>query len=186
MASGALDVELVGCTDPILESYGKVFLQVLLVVTLEYIEILDAELLVFVPPESQPGPSSLHQSCRVQQVVDLLVIYLQKAKEHAESALFIVGDLVEEAGEYFRDDALGCFDFFTVHSVSLAGTSLTVGEDSGVVALQALLDHVVDGALLIDIFLGGLLIEYVVEVKVLLLVAIVDLDFLAVGVDLNA
>lgn len=99
--------------------------------------------------------------------------------------MFIVGHLLEEPGKYFGDDALSAFDLVAVHSVGLAGASLSVGEDGGVVALQTLFDQVIDGALLIDIFLGGLVVEYVIKVKVLLLVAIVDLDFFAVGVDLD-
>lgn len=51
VAPGALDVQLVGCTDPVFQSQAKILLEVLLVGAFENVKVLDAELLVFVPPE---------------------------------------------------------------------------------------------------------------------------------------
>lgn len=59
---------------------------------------------------------------------------------------------------------------------------MSVGEDGGVVALEGLVDEVVDVGLLVELFLGDGVVEDVVEVKVFAGVVIEEFYFFAGGV----
>ena len=69
-----------------------------------------------------------------------------------------------------------------LHGVGLARAGLSVCEDGGVVALEGLVDKMVDLALVVDVLLRGLFAEDGVEMEVLGSVAVVDLHLLALGV----
>ena len=62
----------------------------------------------------------------------------------------------------------------------LARSSLAVGEDGTVIALNCPVYHRIDLAVLVEIFLGGLLREEVVEVEGALGRVLFDVDFLLI------
>ena len=64
-----------------------------------------------------------------------------------------------------------------MHCVRLARTGLPVCENSCVIALQRLLNEMVDLALIIDLVLRALLIEDIIEVELPIDLAVLDLDF---------
>jgi hypothetical protein len=176
----------VRCADSVLEPCPKVFPEVLLVQTLENVQVLYSKLLVLAPPQPQPRPAPLRQPRRVQQVEDTLVVNLQKRQRNRVAAVFVALNLLEQTGEYLRDDAgVALLRLLPLHRVGLAGTCLAVCEDGGVVALEGLVNEVVDVALLIEVLLGDLLVENVVEIEVFGVGTVEDLNLLALGVDLD-
>ena len=96
MAARTLHIQLVRCVDPIFQPSCEVLPQILLVVALENVQILHAELLVFVPSQSQPCPSPFGQACRIQQIVDPFVVDLQEGHGDGECALSMRLDHLEE------------------------------------------------------------------------------------------
>jgi hypothetical protein len=76
-----------------------------------------------------------------------------------------------------------------LHGIGLSWTCLPVGKDGRMVALQTLLNEVVDVRLLVKVLLSNWLIEYVVKIEAFMGVSVINLDFFAglayfdVGVD---
>lgn len=52
-----------------------------------------------------------------------------------------------------------------LHGVSLAGSCLAICKNSAMVTLESLVNHGVNSALFVDVFLGGCLIEKIIEVE---------------------
>ena len=63
-------------TDSTFESDIEILSEIVLILAFEYVQILHAELFVFVPAESQSGSSSLCHSYRIQQIKDTFVVDL--------------------------------------------------------------------------------------------------------------
>ena len=63
-------------TDSTFEPDIEILSEIVLILAFEYVQILHAELFVFVPAESQSGSSSLCHSYRIQQIKDTFVVDL--------------------------------------------------------------------------------------------------------------
>jgi hypothetical protein len=71
-------------------------------------QILHAELLVFIPTQTQPVLHTCfgrESRCWVKKIEYLLVVYLQERNGDRISAIFVRSDLLEEIFKYFGDDA---------------------------------------------------------------------------------
>ena len=76
MTSWTLYIEFMRSTDSTFESDIEILSEIVFIMAFEYVQILYAELLIFVPAESQSGSSSLCQSNRIQQIKDTFIVDL--------------------------------------------------------------------------------------------------------------
>ena len=73
-----------------------------------------------------------------------------------------------------------------LHGMGFAGACLSVSEDGTVVAFEGFVDHGLDFALFVEILLGGVLVEEVIEVELPEAGGFVfDVDFVFVLVDID-
>lgn len=73
-----------------------------------------------------------------------------------------------------------------LHGMRFAGAGLSIGKDSAVISLKGLINHGLDLALFIEIFLGGVLIEEIIEVELPEGSRLVfDVDFVFIFVDFD-
>lgn len=81
--------------------------------------------------------------------------------------------------KYLWDDSRISLALVSMHCVCLTGAGLPICKDSGMIPLKGFVYHMFNSALLIDIILGGLFCEYVIEVEISALLSFIDLYFFA-------
>lgn len=156
--------------------------------TFENVEVLHDELVFLGPPD----PEALHiflalyeflstgeaiDAARVQQIENLFIVDLQKGDEHSVMAacvlLLEVVDLLEELANALLDDPVLRvikvprveLSLVSLHRECLTATCLAVREDGPVVPFHHLIDELRYAQAVVDLVLGVVLVEYMVEVE---------------------
>ena len=197
MASGRLHVESMGRADSVFESVEKEFHEFLLIFAFEYKKVFDTELLIFVPSEPESVDVGWEifviEGGRVEKIEDFFVVDLEERDWDGEGAflwwgLYFSEEVLDDSGDDTIDVDIGAvFDGLrALHGVGFSGAGLSIGEDCAVVAFESFVDHGLDLALFVKVWLGGVGIEEVVEVEFSESVGLLsDVDFVFIFVDFD-